>query len=141
MEYLEKLLNLRPFSYDKKLRDSIFFKAVVENFNHHLKNSIEFKKWSLNNNIKSYNDIKSIYDLPFFPNSIFKYLNLSSTKQIFKVINSSGTTSQFKSKIYLDNQNSKRQTYVLSKILSELLGKKRRPFLIVDKNPHQKISN
>ena len=74
--------------------------------------------------------------MPFFPNSIFKYHNLTSVKKINKIINSSGTTSQAKSKINLDNQNSKRQTLILSKILSELLGKKRRPFIIVDKDPH-----
>ena len=141
MEYLKKLLNLEPFSYDYKKRNDIFFKAVIENFNHQLKNSNEYNKWSYLNGIKKYEDIKSLFDLPFFPNSIFKYHNLSSTKKIFKIINSSGTTSQLKSKINLDNHNSKRQTLVLSKILSELLGKKRKPFIIVDKNPQEFKNN
>ena len=57
------------------------------------------------NGIKKYEDIKSLFDLPFFPNSIFKYHNLSSTKKIFKIINSSGTTSQLKSKINLERNN------------------------------------
>ena len=135
MEYLKDLLNFEPFSYDHKKRNDIFFKAVIENFNHQLKNSNEYKKWSHINGVKKYKDIKSLFDLPFFPNSIFKYHNLSSTKKIFKIINSSGTTSQLKSKINLDDHNSKRQTLILSKILSELLGKKRKPFIIVDKNP------
>mgnify|MGYP005990658229 CR=1 FL=1 len=37
MEYLNKLLNLNPFSYNYKQRNNIFFKAVIENFDHDLK--------------------------------------------------------------------------------------------------------
>lgn len=132
MEYLNKLLKFDPFSYENKDQDDVFFNAVIENFNHQIKNSPEYNMWASANNIYSSSDIENLHDLPFFPSNIFKYLSLSSSSEGFKTIQSSGTTSQAKSKIYLDKENAKRQTTVLAKILSNLLGKKRKPFLIVD---------
>ena len=75
-------------------------------------------------------DIKTLEDLPFFPSNIFKYINLKSSQDSFKTINSSGTSAQLKSKVMLDKENSKHQTLVLSKILSGILGVKRKPFVV-----------
>ena len=102
MEYLNDLLKIEPFSYDFKKRKKVFFNAVIESFKHHFDNSYEFRKWSIYNKIDDYKKITSLYDMPYFPNNIFKYYNLTSTKKEFKIINSSGTTSQIKSKINLD---------------------------------------
>ena len=141
MEHLEKLIKLNPFKYDADSRNKIFFNAVLENFNHQLSNSPEFKNWSNINNVYDSKDIHKIEDVPFFPSSIFKYAKLSSTDTKFKSIESSGTTSQIKSKIYLDKENAKRQTVVLIKILSGIFGQKRRPFLIVDADLKTKKSD
>lgn len=135
MEFLKKLIELEPFLYDKKNRDEIFFHAVIENFNYQLQNVPEFKRWAELNNIFDSGSIKSLEDLPFLPSSIFKYAVLSSSMSDSKTIKSSGTTSQAKSTIILDKENAKRQTIVLAKILSSILGKKRKSFLIVDIDP------
>ena len=141
MEHLNDLLKIEPFSYDFKKRKKVFFNAVIESFKHHFDNSYEFRKWSIYNKIDDYKKITSLYDMPYFPNNIFKHYNLTSEKKEFKIINSSGTTSQIKSKINLDRENARRQTLILSKILSNILGKKRKPFLIVDKGPNQESNN
>ena len=141
MEYLKKLIEFHPFEYDVDSRNKIFLRAVLENFNHQLKNSPEYKNWSNANNIYSSGDINSIEDIPFFPSSIFKYATLSSTQTKFKSIESSGTTSQAKSKIFLDKENAKRQAIVLVKILSAIFGQKRKPFLIVDADIKTKKSD
>ena len=39
------------------------------------------------------------------------------------------------SKIFLDKNNARNQTLILSKIMEQVLGKKRLPMLIIDKKP------
>ena len=135
MEFLDNLLSLNAFSFDHVKRKNIFFKSVIGCFDYHYNNSREFKKWCTINKIYGSSDIKTLEDLPYFPSNIFKHVDLKTSKNSYKTINSSGTTTQLKSKIMLDKKNSKRQTLVLSKILSEVLGSKRKPFLVIDLNP------
>ena len=141
MRFLEDLLALDPFNFDHIKRKEIFFKSVLGCFEYHYNNSAEFKKWSKNSRIMNSSDIKTLEDLPFFPSNIFKYINLKSSQDSFKTINSSGTSAQLKSKVMLDKENSKHQTLVLSKILSGILGVKRKPFVVIDLIPSKNNSS
>lgn len=78
--------------------------------------------------------VNSYYDLPFFPVRMFKQLDLISVdkKDIFKTMTSSGTTGQAVSKIYVDKETGAAQQKVLVKIMSNFVGKKRLPMLIID---------
>ena len=51
---------------------------------------------------------------------------------IFKTMMSSGTSGQAVSKIFLDKKTSLNQSKALGKIVSNFLGKKRLPMLIID---------
>jgi phenylacetate-coenzyme A ligase PaaK-like adenylate-forming protein len=68
------------------------------------------------------------------PVRLFKDYDLKSVdqKDVIKTMTSSGTSGQGVSKIYLDRSTASNQTAVLAKILSEFLGKKRLPMLVVD---------
>ena len=55
-----------------------------------------------------------------------------SEDNIFKIMNSSGTSGQKPSTIYLDRENSIMQTKVLTKVVSNFIGNKRLPMLIID---------
>lgn len=69
------------------------------------------------------------------PVRLFKDLDLRSidSQSVTKTMTSSGTTSQVKSKIYLDKDTSTRQTKALSRIVAEFTGsKKRLPMLVID---------
>lgn len=78
--------------------------------------------------------IRSYYDLPFLPVRLFKMYELRDIPdgEIFKTMTSSGTTGQNVSKIYLDKDNALLQQKVLLRILSDIVGKKRLPMMIVD---------
>jgi phenylacetate-coenzyme A ligase PaaK-like adenylate-forming protein len=73
-------------------------------------------------------------NVPFLPVSMFKNYDLHSTEseKIFKVLTSSGTTSQKVSRITLDHDTSIAQTKALVFILQDFLGKSRLPMLIID---------
>ncbi len=76
--------------------------------------------------------------VPYLPASLFKSLELRSVPpaDVFKVMTSSGTTGQTPSRIYLDLETAKLQTKALSSIVTQYLGKARRPMLIVDHPGH-----
>ena len=85
---------------------------------------------------KQYKNITSAAqndDIPL-PVRLFKLLQLKSIpeEEVFKVLTSSGTTSQVVSKIYLDKLTAQLQTKVLAHIMKSLLGRKRLPMLIID---------
>ena len=100
--------------------------------NFHYKNSSQFRK--IIDLIYPIKKIKTLEDIPFIPAKLFKELELKSipNKKVFKILNSSGTSSGKPSKIYLDKDNARTQTLVLNKIVTKIIGKKRLPMLIID---------
>ncbi len=72
--------------------------------------------------------------VPFLPVRLFKNYELMSIcpDQEFKVLTSSGTTSQRVSRIFLDRDTSMAQTRALVLIFQQFLGKTRLPMLIID---------
>lgn len=73
-------------------------------------------------------------DLPYIPVTLFKELELRSISknEIFKITTSSGTSGQQVSKIYLDKENARVQSKVLTTIVSKEIGKRRLPMIILD---------
>ena len=106
------------------------------------KNKCNLYKNYLNSMNFNPNKIKKLDDLPFIHVNSFKNLDLMNIKKekIFKVLKSSGTTSDKYSKIYLDKINAKKQQVVLSQIMSRLLTGKRKPMIICEKKPDLKNS-
>ena len=85
-----------------------------------------------------YSDVEFPYrdltTIPFLPVQLFKQIDLKSTPdtEIFKVLTSSGTTSQAVSKIYLNRETAVLQTKALVSIVTHFIGKDRLPMLIID---------
>jgi len=79
-------------------------------------------------------EVESLADLPYLPVRLFKTHTLRSIaeEEVFKILTSSGTTSQQVSRIYLDKTTAQFQTKALVAILQDFLGKYRRPMLIID---------
>ena len=109
-----------------------FLNKINQLNNFHYKNSNQFKK--IIDLIYPLKRVKILEDIPFIPAKLFKELELKSipNKKIFKILNSSGTSSGKPSKIYLDKDNARTQTLVLNKIVTKIIGKKRLPMLIID---------
>lgn len=130
---LNQIIKLNPFSLGKKEKQIIFNKIISRLNNFHYKNCKKYKKIinSLNLNLKL---TKRIENMPFVPVRLFKDHDLYSIKkkEIVKVLTSSGTTNKKLSKIYLDKSNSVNQRAVLSKIMSNFIGKSKLPMLIID---------
>jgi hypothetical protein len=72
--------------------------------------------------------------LPYLPVGLFKEHLLASVpeSEIFKILQSSGTTGQTPSRIVLDRETAQLQTLALSRIMTTVLGPNRLPMILVD---------
>lgn len=128
--YLKDFLKSDPFDHSAKTK--INFKNVLKKITkHHQNNSKKYKKYL--NFLKRKNRDLNVIDL-FLTTDAFKNDMISSIseKNILKKVQSSGTSSQLKSKIILDKQNSFNQRIVLGKIISTILGNSRLPMIILE---------
>ena len=129
------LFNLNPFSLKEEEKNIIFKKYLNELTRYHYKKSFLYQK-ILNGFHYKYNKNYKISDLPFLTTNTFKEVNLKSisSRKIFKVLFSSGTSGSLRSKIFLDKENASSQRLVLSQIMTHFIGKNRLPMLIVSKD-------
>ena len=130
---IKKLLATDPYSLDSNQKSSMLDKVLFDLNKHHYKNSKNYKKIidTIGFNLTK---VKPYQDLPFLPVRLFKIHQLKSIKDknIVKTMTSSGTSGQAVSKIFLDKETSFNQTKALVKIVSDFLGSKRAPMIIID---------
>ena len=130
---LEELFQIEPYSLNKAEKEKMLTEELKELTKFHCLNSPKYKRMmnAIGLNVEN---ITNYYDLPFLPVRMFKELELLSvaSEEIVKTMTSSGTSGQQVSKIFLDRDTSSNQTKVLTKIVSNFIGKKRVPMLILD---------
>ena len=130
---LEDFLRKEPYSLnyeDKKKYLDMYLNSLNK---HHYENCPEYKKILDGIDFDITKKVSS-RKLPFLPVSLFKDFSLKSINEtkINKTMNSSGTSGQEVSKIYLDKETSLNQTKALTRIVSDYIGSKRAPMIIID---------
>ena len=130
---LRSIINLNPYSLKKDEKNALYNEAVNDLTTFHYENCLQYKKIL---DLLGFNPKhkKCITDLPFLPIRIFKNYNLLSIEKskIIKTMSSSGTSGQNVSKIFLDKVNAINQTKVLKNIVTDFLGNKRLPMIVID---------
>lgn len=142
-EIEKKILNylkLEPFGLSKSEKEKKFIEIVKLQIKHHVKNCKIYKTWYKKNNFNDPSEIKKYEDVPYLPSAIFKKINLKSTLKNNKIISSSGSTGLNKSIINIDKTTSNLQKICLAQVLSNSIGKKRKPFFIVDIEPTESFN-
>lgn len=121
---LEALLQHKPYALGREEKQVIFSEMMNELTRYHYTHCEDYKR--LCDRLKE--------SMPLIPVRLFKLRELLSVpkEEVVKVMTSSGTSGQVVSKIYLDRQTAAMQTKVLAKIMSEYLGPKRLPMLVID---------
>ena len=78
--------------------------------------------------------LQSYEDLPYLPVAMFKEFDLATVppEQVMRTLLSSATTSGTPSRIPLDKGTGRRQAQGLAAIIKDVLGSRRRPFLVLD---------
>ena len=128
----DKLYEKELYTLNKSDKSQIFINEIQKIHDFHINNCEFYSKLCKSENISR--NIENTNQLPFVAVRMFKNYELFSvpTKDIIKTLNSSGTTGDNVSKIFLDKETSQYQTKVLTKIVSTVLGKSRAPMLIID---------
>lgn len=130
---LDRLFTSPPFSLDKAAKAQLYREALSDLTRLHYGACRPYQRLLDTLGFDPSID-HAASELPFLPVRLFKTNELLSVDkdQIIKTMTSSGTTGQQVSRIFLDKATSARQTKVLAKITSSVLGPKRLPMLIVD---------
>lgn len=130
---LDEFYSREPYSLGKEEKTELLTSELKQLTTWHMEHCEEYNRML---QAMNYDESKAFtyYDLPFFPVRMFKQMDLLSVdrKEIFKTMTSSGTTGQAVSKIYVDKATAASQQKVLVKIISDFVGKKRLPMLIID---------
>jgi len=128
-------LECEPYGYNSEQKKEVLLPALAHLTEWHASQCISYGRVL---DALSFDTckIKNLSDVPFIPVRLFKEFELRSIKKefIFKTLTSSGTSGQQVSKIYLDRETASLQTKVLSRLMRGLVGKQRRPMLVID-NP------
>lgn len=130
---LDNIIDVLPFSLAKADKSALFKNALHHLTKHHYENCLQYRK--ILDTLGFDPALEHIVEeVPFVPVRLFKDFELISVdkSQVVKTMTSSGTTGQSVSKIFLDRTTAANQTKVLHKILSNFIGGKRLPMLIID---------
>ena len=137
---VKELLMHKPFDLDLSQKTPILQKCVKEELNFHFENNELFRRFSYKKGFKVESAIESNWqNVPYIPAQSFKILGpqlLSVSEKQFKTCLQSSATSGEPSTVLIDNDTSRRQVKVMTKVLGDFIGMNRRPFLIMDIAPN-----
>ncbi len=130
---LETLFQLRQFSLPADQKERLLLPLLNEMTTHHRHRCPEYDRM-LSVTRPEHDGARTIAELPALPIRMFKTHRLRSIpeSEIFKTLNSSGTTGQQVSSIFLDRRTAKLQTAALARIMVEVLGPERLPMIVVE---------
>tara|TARA_B100000315_G_scaffold260917_1_gene327312 strand:- start:2480 stop:3601 length:1122 start_codon:yes stop_codon:yes gene_type:complete len=134
-DLINELLEKDPYYLSKSEKDRQILHLLKKLIGYHRRNCEKYNIWYKRNSFKEPSQIHDLSEIPFLPSSVFKHIDLRSVSDKVKIIKSSGTSSKLRSSIFIDSKTSQFQTKALTKILVSILGKRRRPFFIVDCKP------
>jgi hypothetical protein len=130
----DKLAGMPVFGLDRAQKNDALGSIMAALELHHTSSCQEFRNISTDTEELSRDCDDPIAHLNSIAVRLFKLLELKSipSSEIYRTLQSSGTTSQVTAKVVLDRQTSQRQSKVLVSILQNVLGRKRLPMLIID---------
>ena len=126
-----ELLQAQPFSIAQPNKEAALVIGLNDLVRYHYENCPEYARvidiaWG---GLKQYARLE---DVPYLPVSLFKEIELATTRTPSLVMQSSGTTGQVPSRIVVDNETATRQSQALIATFRPVLGKRRLPFLAID---------
>lgn len=134
---VEELLNKAPYDTGKEC-EGLFMEALQEELIFHYDHNEMYRYFCDRKNFNPYHPIHSVNEIPPVAVSVFKELgfNLNSVpKEEVTLALQSSATSGVPSTVVIDKITAKRQGKAMVKVISEFIGKERKPFLIMDIDP------
>ncbi|MDR1485460.1 MAG: hypothetical protein LBT09_11635 [Planctomycetaceae bacterium] len=133
LEFVKRLFEFLPYGLPQGEKEAIYTCGLRDLTAYHCSALPSYGRILRALNFVTEN-INCVEDIPFIPVRLFKEYDLVSVERsdVVKTMTSSGTTGQAVSKIMLDKSTAANQTKVLTRIVSDFIGTKRMPMLIID---------
>jgi len=133
LEVIDQMFMTDPYSLPHVKKSRLLLDGIGSLTQYHLENNLSYAN-ILSSIDYDYKRVNNLNDFPSIPVRLFKEIELVTNPQntVTRSLNSSGTSGQLKSKIYIDAETSSFQNKALTKIISHYLGKKRLPLLVID---------
>lgn len=119
--------------------NEIYLKALQEELVFHYEHNKMYRQFCERKGFNPYLPLTDIKQIPPVAVSVFKNLGFGLTsvpKEDIKLRLQSSATSGTPSTIVVDRITSKRQAKAMVKVMQEFIGKDRKPFLVMDIDPH-----
>ena len=142
-DYCDALLTIPPYAIHENV-DSLFVNALAEEINFHAASNSIYRDFLAR---KSFDPTSpfTLEDIPFIPVQIFKILGpelRTVSASDVQLTLSSSATSGIPSAVPIDSITARREARCMALTIADRIGKKRRPFLVLDEDPrHGKSAN
>ncbi len=134
----DALLSAPPYGLPAKEKQALLLAALKHAYRHHFVSCAAYRHYCERRGFALNQAFTDITELPYLPVQAFKenagLLRSVAPAQITTRLSSSAT-SGVASSVDIDKVTAKRQVRALSAVIGEVLGQKRRPFLVLDVDP------
>lgn len=137
ISYMDELFALSAYTDDEQ-QQKLFLKTLQEELVFHYEHNEMYRQFCDRKGFDPHKEICSLEDIPPVAVSVFKELGMglaSVPKEDIKLRLQSSATSGTPSTIVVDKVTSKRQAKAMVKVMQEVIGRERRPFLVMDIDP------
>lgn len=126
----DALMQAAPFSLDKSEKQRLLNPVLASLHQLHAEKCDEYRRITAHFS----GQVADAKSFPYIAVRLFKQLTLRSVSDadVFRVLNSSGTTGQQPARIFLDKATSARQSKTLVNVMQSFIGKQRLPMLVID---------
>lgn len=137
---IDYLLGLDPFGVPPEMKAPLFANALSQSIRHHYQYCPLYRRWLDLQRFDVDLPIGEISKVPYLPAPLFKEISLitGSDEDIVRVLTSSATSSGIPSRVSIDGITRSRQMKALAAVMSDLIGRKRRPFILLDAAPQNR---
>lgn len=134
----EELLTAPPYGLPPERKQRLLLAALQEAYRHHFNACAAYRRYCERRGFTADRVFDGVVDLPYLPVQAFKenasLLRSVDAGRITTRLNSSAT-SGVASSVDIDKITARRQVRALAAVIGEVLGPKRRPFLVLDADP------
>ena len=132
MSLAELPANTGPYGLDKAEKAAYYRAALSELTEYHRARCTPYRR--LLDAMGWPKEYHAVEEVPFLPVSLFKDMELKSVPEdaVYRTLTSSGTSGQRPSKIFLDEETSRSQQRALARIVTDFIGPRRLPMLVLD---------
>ena len=136
-----ELLGMPPYEQSAET-DAMFMEALQEELQFHYDHNEAYRQFCERKEFNPHEPLTDIRQIPPVAVSVFKELGFSLAsvlKEDIRLRLQSSATSGTPSTIVVDKETSRRQTKAMVKVMQEVIGRERKPFLVMDIDPRSEF--